>query len=75
MAQVGKNKAIVFISHQWKCREEPDPTGDDWKAATLAMECLAATYRISLNDIIVWIECPPPPPHTPPLPVGPVPSH
>ena len=51
-----KKKIIVFLSHQWKSREEPDPTGEDWKAATLAIESLAATYKRSLDDFVVWID-------------------
>ena len=53
---VASRNCIVFISHQWKCREEPDPTGEDWRAAVLAIECLAATYRHPLESFLVWID-------------------
>ena len=54
--KLSAEKSIVFISHQWKSRQEPDPGGHDWKAAVIAIECLAATYRLALTDFIVWID-------------------
>merc|ERR1719183_813140 len=54
--KVTATKSLVFISHQWKSRQEPDPEGHDWRAAVLAIECLAATYNLALTDFIVWID-------------------
>ena len=30
-----ESRMIIFLSHQWKGRTEPDPNKDDWKAAVL----------------------------------------
>ena len=53
-AAVDSNRVIIFLSHQWKGRTEPDPNGDDWRAAVLAIEMLIDMNGLRLDDIDIW---------------------
>ena len=48
------SRVVIFLSHQWKGRTEPDPNGDDWKAAVLAVEMLIEIHGLRLDSIDVW---------------------
>ena len=49
-----ESRMIIFLSHQWKGRTEPDPNKDDWKAAVLAIEMLIESHGLRPDDIDIW---------------------
>jgi len=55
------SRVVIFLSHQWKGRTEPDPNGDDWRTAVLAIELLIKMHGLRLDDIDIWcclyLEC------------------
>lgn len=48
---------IVFISHQWIAKAEPDPHNLHFNVIISAIESLCERENVDPKTVLVWIEC------------------